>query len=137
MPTLVSAFHNVLPSLLSLFAVYISHVIGVVYGVAGTVIWAVFLPCIITDSQLITSPGHLYRSLYATLKLIVPSFCEFSHKEVEFKTVHLASKWRCINRPLITKVFGRITFQTLLSFARNLVIKDRCKTSNYASFKLY
>jgi hypothetical protein len=136
-PTSVSASHNVLLSLLFLFAVYIARVIGAVYIVAGTVIWVVFLPCTITDIQLITSPGHLYRSLYATLKLIVPSFCEISHKEVAFKTVHLASKWHRINRPLITKVFWRITFQTLPNFARNLVINDRCKTSNYASFKLH
>jgi hypothetical protein len=136
-PTSVSVFHNVLPSLLFLFAVYIAHVIGVVYIVAGTVIWVVCLPCSTTDIQLITSPGHLYCSLYATLKLIVASFCEFSHEGVEFKTVQLASKWHRINRPLITKVFWRFTFQTILSFARNLVINDRCKTSNYASSKLH
>jgi hypothetical protein len=136
-PTSVSAFHKVLPSLLFLFAVYIAHAIGVVYTVAGTVTWVVFLPCSITDIQLTASPSHLYRSLYATLNLIVPYFCEFSDKGVEFKTVQLASKWHCINRPMATKVFWWITFQTLPNFARNLAINDRCKTSNYASSKLH
>lgn len=75
-----------------------------VYIVAGTVISVVFLPCCITDIHLITSPGNLYRSLNATMKLIRPSFCEFSQKGVEFKTVQLASKWHCINRALIEEV---------------------------------
>jgi hypothetical protein len=109
-PTSVSAFHSVLPSPLFLFAVYIAHAIGMVYIVAGTVTWVVFLPCSITDIQLTTSPAHLYRSLYATLNIIGSSFCEFSDKGVEFKTVQLASKWHCINRLLTTKVFWRITF---------------------------
>lgn len=112
-PTSVSALHNVLPSLPFLFVVYIAHAIGVAYIVAGTVTWVVFLTCNITDIQLTTSPAHLYRSLYATLNLIVPSFCKFSDEGVEFKTVQLASKWHCINRPLTAKVFWRITFQTL------------------------
>jgi hypothetical protein len=67
--------------------VYFDHVIGVVYIAAGTVIWDLFLPCCMTDIHLIASPGHLFRSLNATLKLIVPPFCEFSQKWLEFKTV--------------------------------------------------
>jgi hypothetical protein len=104
-PTSVSAFHNVLPWLLFLFVVYIVHAIGVAYVVAGTVTWVVFLPCSITDIQLTTSPAHLCNA-----EPNCSLFCKFSDDGLEFKTVQLASKWYCINRPLTTKVFWWITF---------------------------